>query len=138
MPTLGNAFTEDNLKHAVNVKEIAAMFDRAEALANTAKAIKGLKALDDDALETLYSEAKAERRKRKQDAEAAEKRDAFNARVKAVLDKRYTPEEQKRIDEEDWERDNWGKIVRAVQEELRLWDETPESMKTFSDDPMNK
>lgn len=41
------------------------MFNRAEALANTAKAIKGLKALDDDALERLYLEAKAERRARK-------------------------------------------------------------------------
>jgi hypothetical protein len=40
------------------------MFDRAEALQNTAKAIKGIKALDDDALETLYRETKAERRER--------------------------------------------------------------------------
>lgn len=40
------------------------MFDRAEALQNTAKAIKGLKALDEEALEVLYLEAKAERRER--------------------------------------------------------------------------
>lgn len=41
------------------------MFNRAEALQNTAKAIKGIRALDDDALEVLYAEAKAERRERK-------------------------------------------------------------------------
>lgn len=40
------------------------MFDRAEALQNAAKAIKGLKALDSEALELLYAEVKAERRER--------------------------------------------------------------------------
>ncbi|MET7741994.1 hypothetical protein [Streptomyces sp. NPDC005385] len=44
--------------------DVTAMFDRAEALQNAAKALKGLKALDDDALETLYREAKGERRAR--------------------------------------------------------------------------
>lgn len=60
----GVEMTPEEFNKKSLLKKTGPMFNRAEALQNAAKAIKGLRALDDDALETLYLEAKAERRER--------------------------------------------------------------------------
>lgn len=62
------------------------MFDRAEALQNAARTIKGIAALDKEALEYLYTVTKAERRARNQVE--------FENRVSEVSSQRYAWSEQ--------------------------------------------
>jgi hypothetical protein len=102
MVSLGRAFvsTGDGNKKANE------MFDRAEALQNAAKAIKGISALDDDALEFLYSTTKAERRRRNSVT--------FEKKVGRLFHERFTGEEIRKMTNEEMA-DN----VDKIREEMR-------------------
>lgn len=91
------------------MNSVTEMFDRAEALQNTAKALRGLRVVDGYALEHLYSEVKAERRRRN--------KVALEKRVAAVLAKRYGDE-------------LWGK---SIEELSQLENEVRAELKTQVD-----
>ncbi|MEU3599875.1 hypothetical protein ABZ714_14285 [Streptomyces sp. NPDC006798] len=95
-------------KFTFSMKEVTEMFDRAEALQNTAKTLKGLQALDEDALELLYAATKAERR----------------AREKATLNKRVAAVLAKRFGDGLWDKptDELSRIENEVRSELKIQD----------------